>query len=74
MVPLGITYYAANPVTVTIGGAEATAYGAALTPGNAGLYQMAVQIPTTLADGDYSIVATVAGAKSLASTLITVQK
>jgi hypothetical protein len=35
---------------------------------------VAIGIPTTLADGDYAVIATVSGAHSPASTLITVQK
>ena len=61
-------------MTVTIGGTSATSYGAALTPGEAGLYQLAIQIPSTLADGDFPVIATVAGALSASSTLITIQK
>ena len=49
---------------VTVGGTAATVYGAALTPGYAGLYQVAIQIPTSLANGDYPVVATVSGAHS----------
>ena len=74
VVPSGTTYSTANAVTVTVGPAAAVVYGAALTSGEAGLYQVAIQIPTTLADGDHPIVATVSGAQSPASTLITVQK
>ena len=74
VVPFGTPYNTVNAVTVTVGPAAAVVYGAALTSGEAGLYQVAIQIPTTLADGDYPIVATVSGAQSPASTLITVQK
>jgi uncharacterized protein (TIGR03437 family) len=74
VVPSGTTYNTANAVTVTVGPAAAVVYGAALTSGEAGLYQVAIQIPTTLSDGDYPIVATVSGAQSPATTLITVQK
>jgi uncharacterized protein (TIGR03437 family) len=73
-VPGGTTYNTASAVTVTVGNAPVMVYGAALAPGFAALYQVAIQIPTTLADGDYPIVATVSGAQSPASTLITVQK
>lgn len=67
------TYGTANTVTVTVGGLPATVYGAALAAGNAGLYQVAIQIPTSLANGDYAVVATVSGAQSPSTTLITVQ-
>jgi uncharacterized protein (TIGR03437 family) len=73
-VPAGTTYYTANPVTITVGGVRATVYGTALSPGYAGLYQVGIQIPTSLANGDYSVIATVSGAQSPSSTLITVQK
>ena len=73
-VPSGTTYYTANPVTVTVGDTSATVYGAALSPGYAGLYQVAIQIPTSLANGDYPVTATVLGVQSPLTTLITVQE
>jgi uncharacterized protein (TIGR03437 family) len=71
-VPSGATYYTANPVTVTMG-VGATVLGAALTPGDAGLYQVAVQIPTAIPDGDCPVIATVNGVQSPVGVLITVQ-
>jgi uncharacterized protein (TIGR03437 family) len=38
--------------------------GAALAPGSAGLYQIAIQVPNTLADGDWPIQASIGGALS----------
>jgi uncharacterized protein (TIGR03437 family) len=73
-VPSSTTYNAANTVTVTVGGKAANFYGAALAPGYAGLYQIAIQIPATLANGDYPVVAAVSGAQSPSTTLITVQE
>jgi len=73
-VPSGTTYNTANAVTVTVGGVTANVFGAALASGAAGLYQVAITIPTTLANGDYPIVASVGGAPSPSSTLITVQQ
>jgi len=70
--PSTAVYNTASPVTVTIGGTAATVYGAALASGLAGLYQVAIQIPTSLADGDYAVVATVGPAQSPSTTLITV--
>jgi len=64
----------ANAVTVTIGGVPATVAGAALAPGNAGLYQVAVQVPAGLADGDQAVVASVAGNASPDGVVLTVQK
>jgi cardiolipin synthase A/B len=71
--PAGATYSAASQVAVTIGGTQAIVYGAALAPGFAALYQVAIQIPETLADGDYAIVATISGAASPGAVLLTVQ-
>src|ERR1039458_2600712 len=72
-VPPGVTYYTADPVTVTVGSTAATVYGTALSPGYAGLYQVAIQIPMLLANGDYPVIATVSGQSSPSTTLITVQ-
>ncbi len=70
--PPTTTYNTANKVTVTVGGVSATVFGAALAPGYAGLYQIAIQIPSSLTDGDYPVVATVSGFQSPSGTLITV--
>jgi uncharacterized protein (TIGR03437 family) len=72
-VPSDQTYWTANKVTVTVGGIPAQVYGAALAPGSAGLYQVAIQIPTSAPDGDLPVVANVGGVFSPATTLITVQ-
>jgi uncharacterized protein (TIGR03437 family) len=72
--PSTTTYNTATTVSVTVGGKPATVYGAALAPGYAGLYQVAIQIPASLTNGDYPVVATIAGAQSPSTTLITVQK
>jgi uncharacterized protein (TIGR03437 family) len=72
-VPPSPTYYTASAVTATVGNTAATVYGVALAPGYAGLYQVAIQIPSSLANGDYPVIATAAGAQSPSGTLITVQ-
>jgi hypothetical protein len=68
------TYNTATTVSVKVGTESATVYGAALAPGYAGLYQVAIQIPASLANGDYPVLATISGAQSPATTLITVQQ
>ena len=76
--PIGIpvpgdkTYLAAAPPTVTINSLKATVYGAALAPGYAGLYQVAIQVPISLADGVWPIVATVGGVSSSAGVMLSV--
>jgi uncharacterized protein (TIGR03437 family) len=68
-IPATATYYAANPVSVTIGSTTASVYGTALASGFAGLYQVVVTVPATLANGDYGLVATVGGVATATTTL-----
>ncbi|HLG99366.1 MAG TPA: IPT/TIG domain-containing protein [Bryobacteraceae bacterium] len=68
--PSGQTYSAADPVTVTINGVQATVYGTALTAGLAGVYQVAIQVPQTLANGDWELVATTQDGFSSATGVI----
>jgi len=64
----------ANPVTVTIGNLSATVLGAALAPGNAGLYQIAVQVPSAAPDGDLAVTAQINGVSSLLGVLLNVKR
>jgi uncharacterized protein (TIGR03437 family) len=66
--------YNTNPVTVKIGSADAQVFGAALSPGYAGLYQVAIQVPASMADGDYVIRATVSGSTSPDGVILSVKK
>lgn len=68
-IPSSTVYYTANPVTVTIGNTPAAVYATALSPGFAGLYQVVVTVPSTMANGDYPLVATIDGAASPVVTL-----
>jgi uncharacterized protein (TIGR03437 family) len=72
-VPSDTTYSTAITPTVTINSTSATVFGAALASGSSGLYQIAIQVPGSLADGDYPIQATIGGFQSPAGTLLTVQ-
>jgi uncharacterized protein (TIGR03437 family) len=72
--PSTATYNTATPVSVTIGGKNANVYGAALAPGYAGLYQIAILIPASLSNGDYPVIATIDGVGSPSTTMITVQQ
>jgi uncharacterized protein (TIGR03437 family) len=56
------SYPTTNTVTVTIGGAAAQVLYAGLV--GPGLYQINVVIPSTLADGEHTVIATVAGSSS----------
>jgi uncharacterized protein (TIGR03437 family) len=59
--------------TVTVGGLPATVIGAALSPGSAGLYQIAIQIPAAVASGDAAIRATAGGFTSPAGVNVFVK-
>ena len=61
-------------MTVKIGTADAQVFGAALSPGFAGLYQVAIQVPASMADGDYALKATVSGASSPDGVTLSVKK
>ena len=63
-VPVSGGYPTASAPTVTVNNTPAIVYGAALAPGSAGLYQIAIQVPNTLADGDWPIQASIGGALS----------
>ncbi len=73
-VPSDQTYATASPVTVTVGGLPATVFGAALAPGFAGLYQVAIQVPSNAPNGDLPVVATVDGVPSPGGVTLTVQQ
>jgi uncharacterized protein (TIGR03437 family) len=68
-IPASTTYYTANPVYVAIAGVNAPVYATALASGFAGLYQVVAMVPATLSNGDCSLVATVGGVATAATTL-----
>jgi uncharacterized protein (TIGR03437 family) len=67
------SYPTASAPTVTVNNTPAIVYGAALASGSAGLYQIAIQVPT-LADGDWPIQATIVGIPSPAGTVLSVHQ
>jgi uncharacterized protein (TIGR03437 family) len=73
-VPGDQTYATATAPVVTINGTPAIMFGAALAPGAAGLYQVAIQLPNTLADGDYPIQASIGGVPSPTGTILSVHQ
>jgi uncharacterized protein (TIGR03437 family) len=62
--PSNTTYNTQTLPTVTVDNVPATVYGAALAPGFAGLYQVAIQVPSSLSAGNWPVVATISGASS----------
>jgi uncharacterized protein (TIGR03437 family) len=71
-VPASGGYSTASAPTVTINNTQATVYGAALAPGSAGLYQIAIQVPTSLADGDWPIQTSIGGVSSPTGIVLSV--
>jgi uncharacterized protein (TIGR03437 family) len=65
--------YNTDPVSVTIDNLPATVYGAALAPGFAGLYQVAIQVPNALGAGNWPVVATIGGVSSPTGPVLAVQ-
>jgi len=73
-VPGDKTYSTATLPTVTINNVAAKVYGAALTAGAGGLYQVAIQVPSSIPDGDWPVVATIGGVESPTGVLLSVTK
>lgn len=73
VIPSGQIANLADSVSVLIGNAPATVFGAALSPDSAGLYQIAVQVPASTPDGDQPVVAHIAGLQSPSGVFINVQ-
>ncbi|HEX3743125.1 MAG TPA: IPT/TIG domain-containing protein [Bryobacteraceae bacterium] len=71
-VPGDKAYATSSLPGITIDNVPATVYGAALAPGSAGLYQIAIQVPPSLPDGDWPIQALIGGAMSPAGTILSV--
>jgi uncharacterized protein (TIGR03437 family) len=73
-VPSTTGYPTATLPAVMVGSVPAIVYGAALAPGSAGLYQIAIQVPPSLADGDWPIQALIGGVLSPAGTILSVHQ
>jgi uncharacterized protein (TIGR03437 family) len=71
-VPSDKAYATSSMPSITIDNMSATVYGAALAPGSVGLYQIAIQVPPSLADGDWPIQALIGGILSPAGTILSV--
>jgi uncharacterized protein (TIGR03437 family) len=69
--PASQVYSTATLPAVTLGSTPLQVLGAALTPGAAGLYQIAVQLPI-VSDGTYPIQASIGGAQSPASATLAI--
>ena len=74
VVPSDQSYSTTSLPTVAINNIPALVYGAALSPGYAGLYQVAFQVPASLPDGDWPVVATIGGVSSPSGLVLSVRK
>jgi uncharacterized protein (TIGR03437 family) len=72
-VPSDTTYSTPAP-TVTINNVPAIVFGAALAPAAVGLYQIAIQVPNTLADGDWPIQVSIGGTQSPSGVVLSVHQ
>ena len=70
--PGDTTYSSATP-TITINNNAVVVFGAALAPGSAGLYQVAIQVPNNLPNGDYPIQAGIGSSQSPTGVILSVQ-
>ncbi|HLJ13610.1 MAG TPA: IPT/TIG domain-containing protein, partial [Bryobacteraceae bacterium] len=73
-VPSNASYPTASSPTVAVNNTPVLVYGAALAPGSAGLYQIAIQVPNTLADGDWPIQASIGGTPSPTGIVLSVHQ
>lgn len=70
--PSTATYNTSTLPTVTIGNVSAKVLGAALAPASAGLYQVAIQVPTSLTNGIWPVEATIGGVSSPTTLMLAV--
>ena len=73
-VPSDQVYASSTMPGVTINNAPATVFGAALSPGSAGLFQIAIQVPDTLPDGDWPVQAAIGGVTSPTGTILSIHR
>jgi len=63
-----------DQITILINNISAQVLGAALTPGNAGVYQIAIQVPAGVPTGNLPIIAFVGGVASPSNIYLAVQQ
>jgi uncharacterized protein (TIGR03437 family) len=72
LVPASPVYYTATVPSLTLNGQPMAYYATALTSSFAGLYQVIAQVPASMPNGDWPIVATIGGVPSPTGVLLTV--
>ncbi|HTB20031.1 MAG TPA: IPT/TIG domain-containing protein [Bryobacteraceae bacterium] len=74
LIPSDTQYSTTTLPEVKINNTPVTVYGAALAPGFGGLYQIAIQIPSSIADGDWPIQASIGGIQSPGGMVLSVKQ
>lgn len=74
VVPTAQTYNTTTLPSPTLNNGEVDVIGAALTSNSAGLYQVAIQVPTPLANGDYFLQVSIGGVTSPLGLILSVQQ
>jgi uncharacterized protein (TIGR03437 family) len=74
VVPATPTYATSALPAVTLNNSPVTVTGAALTPGTVALYQVDVQIPSSMGDGDWPLQVSAGGMTSPLGVILTVQQ
>ena len=73
LVPSDTLYSLPNSLTILLGNVPAQVISAVLTPGEAGVYQIAIQVPNGTPSGDQPLSAQIAGVTSPSGVYISVQ-
>ena len=74
LVPATPTYETATLPSVTLSNSPVTVLGAALSPNAAALYQVAIQVPNSIARGDYPVQVSIGGVTSPLGIILSVQQ
>jgi uncharacterized protein (TIGR03437 family) len=72
VIPVGTTYATTSLPTVTLNNAPVPVLGAALVAGSAGLYQISIQIPSSIGTGDLQLQVSAGGVTSPLGLILTV--
>jgi uncharacterized protein (TIGR03437 family) len=68
------TYSTTTLPTVTLNDVPVKVYGAALAGGEGGIYQVAIQVPSSMPDGNWDVQASIGGVKSPSGVVLAVQQ
>lgn len=74
LTPATPTFTTSTVPTVTLNNSPVTVLGAALTPGASALYQVDIQIPSSMGDGDWPVQVSIGGVTSPLGLILTVQQ